>query len=81
MSPNPNQNPDDMQRLGTLAMDFRGTKCDPDRRRIAQEYSATVERLIDSGNWEEMPAPEDQLPDNWMPRKFFDYWFQRYGVR
>jgi hypothetical protein len=40
-----------------------------------------VERLIDSGNWEEMPAPEDQLPDNWMPRKFFDYWFQRYGVR
>lgn len=81
MSPHSSQTPDDLRRLGTLPMDFRGTKCDPDRRRIANDYSDTVERLIDSGSWDEIPAPEDQLPDDWMPQKFFDYWYPRYGVK
>jgi hypothetical protein len=35
-----------------------------------------VERLIASGRWQDMPAPEDQLPDEWMPKAFFDYWLR-----
>jgi hypothetical protein len=30
--------------------------------------------LIRSGHWHEMPAPEDQLPDAWMPSEFFEFW-------
>jgi hypothetical protein len=31
------------------------------------------------GHWSEMLSPEDQLPDDWMPREFFDYWLGRPG--
>jgi hypothetical protein len=64
----------DEQRLGGLAMKFRSTRRDEERRDIATDYSQTVKRLIHSGRWREMPPPEDQLPDDWMPREFFDYW-------
>ena len=47
------------------------------RRAIADDYSRAVERLIRSGGWHEMPAPEDQLPDRWMPEAFFAYWSRR----
>jgi hypothetical protein len=53
-------------------MKFRGTKLDAERHEIAKEYSA-VERFIQSGGWDEMPYPEDQLPDDCMPRAFFTY--------
>lgn len=33
-----------------------------------------VDRLIKSGSWDEMPAPEDQLPDDWMPGSFHEFW-------
>jgi hypothetical protein len=66
----------DEERLGGLAMQFRGTRVDEERRRIAQDYSQTVGRLIRSGHWHEMPAPEDQLPDAWMPSEFFEYWLR-----
>ncbi|HTU90968.1 MAG TPA: hypothetical protein VMF69_12895 [Gemmataceae bacterium] len=66
----------DAKRLSILAMKFRGTRSDEERREIATDYSQTVERLIQSGVWHEMPAPEDQLPDAWMPRAFFDYWLR-----
>jgi hypothetical protein len=58
----------DEERLGGLAMKFRGTRCDAERRDIANDYSEAVERLIHSGRWREMPSSEDQLPDDWMPR-------------
>ena len=64
----------DEQQLGSLAMQFRGTKRDVERRTIAKAYSEVVERLIQSGAWEEAPSPEDQLPDDWMPGEFFAYW-------
>jgi hypothetical protein len=64
----------DEERLGGLAMKFRGTRRDTERRDIARDYSETVERLIRSGWWQEMPPPEDQLPDDWMPTAFFAYW-------
>jgi hypothetical protein len=67
----------DEEHLGELAMKFRGTRHEAERRAIAADYSQTVERLIRSGTWREMPAPEDQLPDDWMPTAFFDYWSDR----
>ena len=78
MDPTP---PDDEQRLGGLAMRFRGTRHDAERRAIAQDYSRTVERLIHSGRWDEMPPPEDQLPDDWMPPAFFEYWSRQQDNR
>jgi hypothetical protein len=67
----------DEARLGGLAMKFRGTRRDAERRDIAQDYSQTVERLIHSGRWHAMPPPEDQLPDDWMPPAFFEYWLRQ----
>jgi hypothetical protein len=55
-------------------MQFRGTRENDERRTIATEYADTVERLVKSGGWHEMPPPEDQLPDDWMPQAFFAYW-------
>jgi hypothetical protein len=69
----------DMERLGQLAMSFRGTRRDDERRAIADEYTQAVERLIHSGNWREVPAFEDQLPDDWMPQAFYNYWAEQAG--
>jgi hypothetical protein len=74
MNPIPPSVSQDQERLGGLAMKFRGTWRDTERRDIAKDYSQTVERLIHSGQWDEIPPLEDQLPDDWMPREFFDYW-------
>jgi hypothetical protein len=59
----------DQARLGELAIRFRGTRDPVERQEIATEYERTVQRLIQSG-WSEAPPPEDQLPDEWMPRDF-----------
>lgn len=67
----------DEAHLGELAMRFRGTRCLSERQAIARDYSATVDRLIQSGNWREMPPPEDQLPDDWLPEAFSNYWLGR----
>jgi hypothetical protein len=64
----------DEERLGELAMRFRGTQLNAERCVIAKDYSETVERLIHSGRWPVMPPPEDLLPDDWMPPVFFEYW-------
>src|SRR5260370_11035466 len=60
--------------LSALAMQFRGTRDESARQRIAASYALAVKRLKDSGKWREIPPLEDQLPDDWMPREFFDYW-------
>ena len=60
--------------LGVLAMEFRGTRDDAERTRIAESYSSAVSRLIKSGKWDELPPMEDQLPDDSMPVEFFKYW-------
>jgi hypothetical protein len=66
----------DKRQLGLLAMQFRGTRDKVERDTIAQEYAQTVERLVQSGKWKDMPAPEDQLPDDCMPPVFFKYWLE-----
>jgi hypothetical protein len=60
--------------LGELAMKFRGTRDGAQRDAIAKEYAKTVKRLINSRHWSEMPSPEDQLPDDHMPKAFFEFW-------
>ena len=80
MNPIPPNVAQDEDRLGELAMKFRNTRCDAEHRSIAKDYSQTVERLIHSGKWHEMPPPEDQLPDDWMPEAFFEYWSRRQAV-
>jgi hypothetical protein len=77
MNPLPPKVAEDAERLGRLAMKFRGTRRDAERQDIARDYAQTVGRLIGSGGWHEMPAPEDQLPDDWMPEAFFQYWSRR----
>jgi hypothetical protein len=60
--------------LGILAMRFRGTPDEEKRDAITREYAAVVARLIESGKWKVMPTFENQLPDERLPRAFFDYW-------
>jgi hypothetical protein len=64
----------DEEHLGALAMKYRGAKDPAERKKIADQYKQTVQKLIRSGAWTEMPAREDQLPDDDMPKEFFDLW-------
>ena len=64
----------DEARLGQRAMKFRSTRQTAERQASASKYAETVDRLINSGDWQEMPAPEDQLPHDWMPKAFFEFW-------
>jgi hypothetical protein len=66
--------PTDEELLGQLAFRFRGSRRDDERRKIADDYAATVDRLIKSRMWDEMPGPEDQLPDEFMPQAFWNHW-------
>ncbi len=75
--PNPQSTGHAEERLGQLAMHFRAANSDQERREIADNYRRTVEQLIQSDLWDEMPASEDQLPDEYMPPSFRDYWLQR----
>ena len=70
----------DADLLGQLAMAFRGTRDENERRHIASDYSDAVVRLINSGSWEEAPVLEDMLPDEWMPEKFFEFWLSEQTV-
>jgi hypothetical protein len=74
MTPDPTPQSDASYQLGVLAMRFRRTREAAARRGVAAEYAREVQRLIQSGNWVEAPAFEDQLPDEWMPEAFFAYW-------
>jgi hypothetical protein len=60
--------------LSILAMRFRSTRDEREKDAITQEYAAIVTRLIESGKWKVMPTFENQLPDERLPRAFFDYW-------
>lgn len=68
-------------RLGELAMAFRGTDDCRQREKIKQDYAATIDALIQTNNWEDMPAPEDMLPDDCMPPDFMRYWDNKYPAR
>jgi hypothetical protein len=65
------------QELGKLALKFRGSRSAAEEQEIARQYEQTVEKLVRSGTWDEVPGPEDQLPENLMPNAFFDYWKKR----
>lgn len=71
--PNPHRT-DLTDELGALAMRFRSACDELERQQISDEYARIVAQLIQSSVWDEMPASEDQLPDDYMPKSFFDYW-------
>ena len=60
--------------LGLLAMRFRSSRDESERDKVAAEYKYVVDQLIANGEWEEMPAFEDMLPDERMPKAFFEFW-------
>jgi hypothetical protein len=62
--------------LGRLAMQYRRTADPANRKKIAQQYSEVVDKLIQSGAWQESPPPEDQLPYADMPAAYYRYWRQ-----
>jgi len=63
---------EDMEYLEELAFRFRGNG-EP-RDYLVREYSKTVERMIRRGTWKDCPGPESQLPDEFMPRTFREFW-------
>lgn len=62
--------------LGRLAMQYRRSNNCATRKKIAQQYSDVVDKLIQSGAWQESPPPEDQLPFADMPSAYYRYWRQ-----
>jgi len=65
------------KQLCILAMQFRGTRDETERRSIALAYSQAVDELIAGKKWRLIPPLEDQLPDEWMPEAFFVHWSLR----
>jgi hypothetical protein len=65
---------DPARQLGALAMRFRRTRDEAVGRAIAAEYAWEVQRLIDTEDWSQALAFEDNLSDEWMPEAFFAYW-------
>jgi len=61
---------DFFEQLGQLAFRFRGTRDVSERQMIADEYAVVWAKLKEAGV-EEFPTPEEQLPDNFMPK---DWW-------
>ncbi len=61
-------------KLGLLAMQFRSTRDESVRDKVTADYQRVVNELIASGQWDEMPAFEDMLPDERMPKAFFRFW-------
>lgn len=53
--------------LGRLAIQFRGATTDDERATIAAEYSLAFRDLRNSGCNQSL-APEDELPEQWMPK-------------
>lgn len=60
-----------LDRLAKLAGEFRNANSDSERQQIAQRYSNVWEWII-KGGFDEMPPPEDQLPDEYMPKSFLE---------
>jgi hypothetical protein len=67
--------------LGTLAETFRTTTDNKAKQEIADFYRKRVCWLVESTKWDEMPPHENQLPQNWMPFEFYDYWESRVAQR
>jgi len=55
-------------------MRFRSTRDESERKTVAAQYAQVVDSLIASRKWKEMPAFEDMLPDEWLPKAFFKFW-------
>jgi len=71
--------PPSNETLGWIAFHFRGTRDEAERAKYAKQYAEVVDQLIASGKWNEIPGPEDTLPDQYMPAAFKKFWFPKHG--
>ena len=62
------------QELGFLAYAWRGEEDSNERTKIVNLYAQAVFELIEAGTWCEVPPPDHWLPDELMPKEFFEYW-------
>jgi len=63
--------------LGQLAFQFRGAKRDEKKRRkIVKKYEVAMKKLFKIG-WSGEPDVESQLPDEYMPQVYKDFWTER----
>jgi hypothetical protein len=69
------------KQLCILAREFRATRDEQERAAIAGKYAEAVTQLINSKKWKRIPTLEDQLPDEWMPEQFFEFWSLRPPIR
>lgn len=75
---------EDVEWLGQIAMQWRAAcsahkakqriLCGEAINSFMDDYEQAVNRLIKSGRWFDMPPPEDQLPEDMMPKEFFRFW-------
>ncbi len=69
-----NPHPPGEKALLTLVKDFWVESDIAKRNIILSEYEQIVDMLIESGAWKVKPPRECELPSNFMPQKYFDYW-------
>lgn len=60
--------------LGRLADRFRHAKSKREKTAIAKVYAMAVKDLIIEGGWTDVPTPADELPAEYMPPEYADYW-------
>jgi hypothetical protein len=70
-----------MKQLCILAREFRATRDEDEQSVLAGKYAQAVHQLIESKKWKRIPVLEGQLPDEWMPEEFFEYWSLRPPIR
>lgn len=58
-------------RLGKLAGEFRSAKSDEEKKKIAKQYEYHWKKIVEGG-FDEVPPPEDILPNEFMPKSFMD---------
>jgi hypothetical protein len=62
--------------LATLATRFTAADSDQDREKIAERYSEVTDALFAIPSWWGEPAPDSQLPEEWMPASYRQFWAQ-----
>ncbi|RDJ35581.1 MAG: hypothetical protein DWQ19_12250 [Crenarchaeota archaeon] len=62
--------------LEQISYDFNHTTDENERTKLVEYYAHYVRELIATGLWLTIPPIDARLPDNYMPKEFFEYWNQ-----
>jgi len=66
--------------LANIAMAFRGAPQDSEERdSIAERYRSIMEQIFVYEDWCGEPEVESQLPDEYMPDVYKEYWKNKLG--